>query len=146
MCSFVFYYTMSGLDARAMAVQRLIALLRWKYNQYTVCDGPTCKGKEKFSFVGGGWGGSEGQKKIYDGLPLPTIVQKKWRGALIWGLCLFSRGIRYYSFLKLTLPKYSSCFWLLKAGISMGPFLLRSIMILKINLFTSKCIKWSAAY
>ena len=52
-----------------------------KYDQYTVCDGPTCKGKETFMFAGGNWWGSEGQKMMSVCLPLPTVVQKK-RGAL----------------------------------------------------------------
>ena len=38
-------------------------------------------------FEGGGWGSSQGQKIMYNGLPLPTFVRNKGRGAPIWGLC-----------------------------------------------------------
>ena len=61
----------------------MYGLYWWKYDQYMVCDGPTCKGKETLTFAGGG---SEGQKIMYTGLALPTYVQKKG-GALILGLC-----------------------------------------------------------
>ena len=41
-----------------------------KFNQYMVCDGPTCKSKETFIFAEVVREGSEGQKIRYAGLPL----------------------------------------------------------------------------
>ena len=48
---------------------RLIGRIR-----YTVCYGPTCKGKKTFKFAGGG---SEGQKKMCARLPIPTFFRIK---------------------------------------------------------------------
>ena len=39
---------------KCLKIGSIYGLWQWKYNQYTVCHGPTCKGKETFMFVGGG--------------------------------------------------------------------------------------------
>ena len=41
------------------------------------CDGPTCKGKETFTFAKGG---PDGQKLMSIGLPLTNFF-------FIWGIC-----------------------------------------------------------
>ena len=50
--------------------------------------------EETFTFVGGGWGGSEGPKIVFAGLPLPTFFRKRGKVALIWGLCTLSEDYR----------------------------------------------------
>ena len=41
-------------------------------------------------FEGGGWGSSQGQKIMYNGLPLPTFVRNKGRVRL-FGVCVLNQ-------------------------------------------------------
>ena len=65
-------------------IQSIYILFRSKYDQYTVCDSSTCKGKETFTSAEGG---SESQRIMNTGLPLPPFVKRRGGGvAFIWGL------------------------------------------------------------
>ena len=55
---------------------------------------PLCKGKETFVFVGGGWGGSEGQKIMSAGLHLPKYFRKQGRCTYL-GSVRYNWGIQY---------------------------------------------------
>ena len=52
-----------------------------RFDQQTVGDGPICKGKETFTFAGGGWRGSESQKIMSAGLRVQLfgVYAVKWR-------------------------------------------------------------------
>ena len=65
----IFYWPGVSGSLFALSPENIINILPLtvKNDQYTVCDGPTCKGKETFPFAGAGWGGSEGQKIMYAG-------------------------------------------------------------------------------
>ena len=61
--SFVTQCPIGVVGCQGLIAQSVQALE--KNNQYTVCGGPTCKGKESFKFAIECWGGSKGQNIMF---------------------------------------------------------------------------------